>query len=319
MTSLQEVTSEESFDTTIQSLSPSTLVVLYFHTPWAAPCAQMKTILTTLASTCPQDSPITFLSINAEDLPEISENHDVTAVPFLVLLRGGKTLETVSGSDAAKVRAAVERHSGPGNAGKPGIPPPLEATPQTNGSAMASKDLNSYAPKDSDPKRAPESSSGQPDKEELNERLAKLVKAAPVIYPLRIQEDSDNGSGHALHEGYPEFTSMWFQQTACQHSTRKPSQIRYVPTPLHPAQSITLTLGRLLQYPSRRRRPARSQGILRLAYLPAAVHKWRPRRWSRHRQRRDGCRSRLLHALQYQVRGANWYDMSCLIPIRSSS
>lgn len=235
MTSLQEVTSEESFDTTIQSLPPDTLVVLYFHTPWAAPCAQMKTILTTLASTCPQESLITFLSINAEDLPEISENHDVTAVPFLVLQRGGKTLETVSGSDAAKVRATVERHAGSGNAGKPGIPPLLEATPQTNGSATATKDLSSNAPKESDPKTAPEHTSGQADQEELNERLAKLVKAAPVTFPLRMQEDSDNGSGHALHEGYPEFTSMWLQQTACQYSTRKPSQIRYVPNTLHAA------------------------------------------------------------------------------------
>ncbi|KAI9872462.1 MAG: monothiol glutaredoxin grx4, partial [Watsoniomyces obsoletus] len=102
-------------------------------------------------------------------------------VPFLVLQRGGKTLETVSGSDAAKVRAAVERHAGSGNAGKPGIPPLLEATPQTNGSATATIDLSSYAPKELDPKTAPQHTSGQPDKEELNERLAKLVKAAPVM------------------------------------------------------------------------------------------------------------------------------------------
>ena len=140
----------------------------------------MKTILTTLASTYPSDSSIHFLSINAEDLPEISENYDVTAVPFLVLQRGGKTLETVSGSDAAKVRAAVERHAGSGGAGKTGIPPPLEATPQTNGAPSATKDLSSYAPKESDPQTAPAYSSGQPDKEELNARLEKLVKAAPV-------------------------------------------------------------------------------------------------------------------------------------------
>ena len=140
----------------------------------------MKTILTALASTYPSDSSIQFLSINAEDLPEISENYDVTAVPFLVLQRGGKTLETVSGSDAAKVRAAVERHAGTGSAGKNGIPPALEATPQANGTPTATKDLSSYAPKESDPQTAPAYSSGQPNKEELNARLTKLVKAAPV-------------------------------------------------------------------------------------------------------------------------------------------
>ena len=113
MASLTEITSEESFKSTLSSTSASTLAVLYFHTPWAAPCTQMRTILTALASTytSPSSAPA-FLSVNAEDLPDISESYDVTAVPFLVLLRDGKTLETVSGSDPTKVRAAVERHGG---------------------------------------------------------------------------------------------------------------------------------------------------------------------------------------------------------------
>lgn len=161
----------------------------------------MKTILTTLASTYPPNDPptATFLSINAEDLPEISESYDVSAVPFLVLLRDGKTLETVSGSDAAKVRDAVERHaSSKGNAGKAGIPPMLSATPrETNGVAPHSatsngplpttavssgpKDLSSHAPTANDPPSAPAMSSGAASKEELHSRLTNLVKAAPVM------------------------------------------------------------------------------------------------------------------------------------------
>ena len=187
MASLTEITSEESFKSTLSSTSPSTLTVLYFHTPWAAPCTQMRTILTALASTYTStETAPSFLSINAEDLPDISESYDVTAVPFLVLVRDNKTLETVSGSDAAKVRAAVERHAGSkGNAGKAGIPPPLTATPRedTNGSATTTKDLSSYAPKPSDPATAPaySSESATQSKEELHNRLSSLVKAAPVM------------------------------------------------------------------------------------------------------------------------------------------
>lgn len=187
MASLIEITSEEAFKSTLSFTSPSTLTVLYFHTPWAAPCTQMRTILTTLASTytTPQSVP-SFLSVNAEDLPDISESYDVTAVPFLVLVRDGKTLESVSGSDAAKVRAAVERHAGSrGNSAKAGIPPPLSATPrETNGSTpMTTKDLSSYAPKPSDPATEPAYSSGTvtQSKEELHTRLSGLVKAAPVM------------------------------------------------------------------------------------------------------------------------------------------
>ena len=202
MSALTEITSEDTFNSTLSSASPSTLFVLSFHAPWAAPCAQMKTILTTLASTYPRNDPPTaaFLSINAEDLPEISESYDVTAVPFLVLVRAGKTLETVSGSDAAKVRNAVERHAkGSGDAGKAGIPPMLSATPrkETNGVApqtatsnghlpnsagsSGTKDLSGYAPTSSDPQTAPGMSSGAASKEELQTRLSNLVKAAPVM------------------------------------------------------------------------------------------------------------------------------------------
>ncbi|KAI1628150.1 monothiol glutaredoxin [Exophiala viscosa] len=188
MATLRGVDSEASFDQTIKDAAPSTLFVLYFHTPWAAPCAQMNTILSTLASTYPADSDISFLSINAEELADVSESYDVTAVPFLVLQKGGKTLETVSGSDATKVRAAVEKYAGTGNKSG-GVPPPLQATPQQQNGHVTSnedaptttKDLSSYAPKNSDPQTAPDFSGNAGSREELDERLGKLVKAAPVM------------------------------------------------------------------------------------------------------------------------------------------
>jgi thioredoxin-like negative regulator of GroEL len=178
---LQEITSEEQFKQVTASASPEQVFVLYFHTPWAAPCVQMNTILTALASTYPSSraTDLAFLSINAEDLPEISEEYDVTAVPFTVISKGGKAAESVSGSDVTKVRAAVEKHAGVGgnaaangvNGNGSAIPPALKADPhQRAQSSAVAKD----APKESDSQTAP--SNG--DKEELNERLGKLVKAA---------------------------------------------------------------------------------------------------------------------------------------------
>ena len=123
----------------------------------------------------------------------------MTAVPFLVLQRDGKVLETVSGSDASKVRDAVERHAGKGgNTGKLGLPPALDATPRgdseygngteddVNGAGGAaatgvSKDLSGYAPGPNDPKTAPEMSAHAGEREELDKRLEGLVKAAPVM------------------------------------------------------------------------------------------------------------------------------------------
>lgn len=195
---VREIPSEDDFKTQIKSASAETLLVIYFHAPWAQPCQQMSTVLSTLASTYTVESPpsIDFLSINAEDLPEVSEDYDVTAVPYIVLQKAGKRLETVSGSDATKVRDAVERHAGKsGNPGKLGLPPaqtvtkkdphpstiPNGATASETGDGSA-KDLSSYAPTSNDPQTAPAYSSGeQPSKEELFKRLDGLVKAAPVM------------------------------------------------------------------------------------------------------------------------------------------
>ncbi|PVI03706.1 monothiol glutaredoxin-like protein-4 [Periconia macrospinosa] len=184
MATVQELTSDSAFQSSISSLPPSSLAVIYFHAPWAAPCKQMSVILSTLASTYPADAPIQFFSLDAEELPDIAEQYDVTAVPFIVLQKEGKTLETVSGSDAAKVRAAVEKYAGAGTGGANSaasvLPPAQTVTKPANGEA---KNLAAYAPSSSDPNTAPEYSGAEKEtsKEELHKRLGELVKAAPVM------------------------------------------------------------------------------------------------------------------------------------------
>lgn len=180
-TKVQSIASDEEFSKITSSIPSSTLTLLYFHAPWAAPCTQMSTVLDALASTYPVSDPpkISFLSINAEELPEISEEHDVTAVPFIVLRRDGKTLDTISGSDATKLRAAVEKHAGAGDSSKSSqLPPEQKVTrpeqeplhsaladaadptkPKTDSAENTVKDLSSYAPDSDDHKTAPEYSS----------------------------------------------------------------------------------------------------------------------------------------------------------------
>ncbi|KAL6703039.1 glutaredoxin [Coniothyrium glycines] len=192
MATIQDITDETAFHSTVSALDPSALAVIYFHAPWAKPCEQMNLILKTLASTYSADAPVAFLAINAEDLPDVSEQYDVTAVPYLVLQKNGKTLETVSGSDAQKVRTAIEKYAGAGSGSAQSSLPPAQTVtrpPVQNGTGGGgAKDLASYAPSAQDPKTAPEYSGGelregeqQTNKEELFQRLGELVKAAPVM------------------------------------------------------------------------------------------------------------------------------------------
>ncbi|KAF8857570.1 glutaredoxin [Acephala macrosclerotiorum] len=181
MSSLLEIKSEDAFNKHSASLPANTLQIIYFKAEWAAPCKQMTTVLQTLASSYPVTKPpaTSWVAMDAEDVMDISDAFNVTAVPFLVLRRGEQVLETVSGSDATKVRTAIEKHASTSSTGV-----------ESNGSATASatstagtKNLSNYAPTAQDPATAPEYSSGEAkeSKEELHKRLSTLVKAAPVM------------------------------------------------------------------------------------------------------------------------------------------
>ncbi|OLN88533.1 Monothiol glutaredoxin-3 [Colletotrichum chlorophyti] len=166
MSTIAEITSLADWEKHIASTPPTTLHIISFHAPWAAPCAQMATVLSTLASEYPVTNPpqTAWVSINAEELSEISETYNVTAVPFLVLLRNGQVLETVSGSSAVKVRNAIETHA----------KKPAAATSTVNGNQGVENGPSAAAPVEEavDPAKA---------KEELFKRLSELVKAAPVM------------------------------------------------------------------------------------------------------------------------------------------
>lgn len=183
MTTVTEVKSEADFHSHVSSFPQEALLVIYFQADWAEPCKQMSTVLQTLASTYAASSPPTigFLSLDAEELSDISEQYDVSQVPYIVLQRNGQTLDTISGGDASKVRTTIEKHTGgstDGNPGKLGLPPAQKVTKSEN-----TKNLSGYAPDSSDPQTAPEYSSGDKEasKEDLHNRLTELVKAAPVM------------------------------------------------------------------------------------------------------------------------------------------
>ncbi|KAK0633565.1 thioredoxin-like protein [Immersiella caudata] len=165
MSTIKDITTLEDWSQHLSSLPPTTLLVISFHAPWAAPCAQMATVLSTLASEYPVTEPLStsWVAIDAEELSDVSETYNVTAVPFLVLVRDGKVLETVSGSSAVKVRDAIESHAKGASAG---------AAPTVNGNgATAAVDTKEF-----DTVEDPEKK-----KEELFKRLGDLVKAAPVM------------------------------------------------------------------------------------------------------------------------------------------
>ncbi|KAF7859613.1 hypothetical protein EAF04_008692 [Stromatinia cepivora] len=172
MSTVIDITTEEEWQKHTESLPPSTLQIINFHAPWAAPCAQMTTVLRTLALSYPPTTPPTtsWVSINAEEVISVSDAFDVTAVPYLVLTRNNVVLETVSGSDATKVRNAIEKHAN-------------SSSPPTNGASV--RRVPSISHTSPEPSTTAPTTSTEPEeptsKEDLHARLSNLVKAAPVM------------------------------------------------------------------------------------------------------------------------------------------
>jgi Grx4 family monothiol glutaredoxin len=137
----------------------------------------MTTVLQTLASSYPVTNPLTtsWVSMNAEEVIEVSDSFDVSAVPYLVLTRNKEVLDTVSGSDATKVRAAIEKHANNAPAGGNGM-----STAAINGSGSKTVDNYSNGAVDT-VTAAPSVDEPKMSKEDLHKRLSELVKAAPVM------------------------------------------------------------------------------------------------------------------------------------------
>jgi Grx4 family monothiol glutaredoxin len=137
----------------------------------------MTTVLQTLASSYTVTDPLTtsWVSMNAEEVVEVSDSFDVSAVPYLVLTRNKEVLDTVSGSDAAKVRAAIEKHANNVSAGSNGVSAAIlngTAPKKANSSSNGPEGTTTAAPLAEDPAKS---------KEDLHKRLSELVKAAPVM------------------------------------------------------------------------------------------------------------------------------------------
>lgn len=155
-----EVISESHFTDLTTKVAPSTLIVLYFHTPWAEPCKQMNSVFSSLSAVHASAS---FLSINADELPEISESFDVSAVPYFVLLKDGTILKELSGADPKELAKAIQTLLTSSTATNAEEKPSSTIATQSSAAAAAS------------------GSPGEESEEELTNRLKKLVVAAPVM------------------------------------------------------------------------------------------------------------------------------------------
>ncbi|NXP80601.1 GLRX3 protein, partial [Ramphastos sulfuratus] len=115
------------------------LAVVHFWAPWAPQCAQMNEVMAALAK---EHTQVSFVKLEAEAVPEVSEKYGITSVPTFLFFKNSQKVDRLDGAHAPELTKKVQRHAS---------------------SSSISVGSNETA------------------KEDLNVRLKKLINAAPCM------------------------------------------------------------------------------------------------------------------------------------------
>ena len=119
---MEETNRVESMKNTIElneaNFEPEVLhaavrVVVDFYAPWCGPCKMLAPVLEQLAGA--YVGRLKFARANVEDTPDLAASFEVSGVPTLMLLRGGKAVDQVIGFSGLRQLKGVVGESGKHN------------------------------------------------------------------------------------------------------------------------------------------------------------------------------------------------------------
>ncbi|NXA50996.1 GLRX3 protein, partial [Nothocercus julius] len=84
------------------------LVVVHFWAPWAPQCAQMNEVMAALAKEHVQ---VTFVKLEAEAVPEVSEKYGINSVPTFLFFKNSQKVDRLDGAHAPELTKKVQRHA----------------------------------------------------------------------------------------------------------------------------------------------------------------------------------------------------------------
>lgn len=105
---LVSITSPDMF-TGLMQQDLNRVTVLNFWAPWAQPC---EPIIAAIAQMAPKYPHVLFMSIEAEEQPDVAESFDIEAVPTVIVLRGHTLLAKLTGGHPQAVEQALQTHAG---------------------------------------------------------------------------------------------------------------------------------------------------------------------------------------------------------------
>nr|DAD20923.1 TPA_asm: hypothetical protein HUJ06_022386 [Nelumbo nucifera] len=117
--SVKDLQSKQELDTVLHEGSP---VILHFWASWCEASKQMDRLFSHLSTDFPHAH---FFRVEAEEQPEISEAFSVSAVPYIVFFKDGKTVDTLEGANPSSLANKVAKVAGSVNSGESAAPASL--------------------------------------------------------------------------------------------------------------------------------------------------------------------------------------------------
>lgn len=181
-----DVKSREAFDAAVKSGKP---VAVHFWATWCEPCVHMDGVFAQLAADNPGSS---FIRVEAEEVPEVSDAYAVSAVPFFLFFKNGKLVDQLQGANAPELTHKVGLH----------VSTPAAATNFGAGASAAAdviesvlKSARSHTTSTSQTKPSADSigaPAGSASKlsPDLKARLDSLLASAPVLLFMKGSADA---------------------------------------------------------------------------------------------------------------------------------
>ncbi|GMM34491.1 thioredoxin [Saccharomycopsis crataegensis] len=89
------------FETAIKTDS---LVVVDFFATWCGPCKMIAPLLEKFDE---KFAAAAFYKLDIDEVPSIAQSQDITAMPTIVLYKGGKEVKRVVGANPAAIQQAI--------------------------------------------------------------------------------------------------------------------------------------------------------------------------------------------------------------------
>ncbi|KAF6159903.1 hypothetical protein GIB67_032987 [Kingdonia uniflora] len=105
---VQAFHSSSEWRTHLDSLKESTkLMVIDFSASWCGPCRFIEPAIIALAE---KYSDVIFVKIDVDELHDVAQEFGVQAMPTFVLIKGGKTVDTVVGAKKDELENKIQKH-----------------------------------------------------------------------------------------------------------------------------------------------------------------------------------------------------------------